>query len=432
MRRIPILLLLWASAALAQPYPARPVKIMAGASPGGGIDIISRLLADKFAERFKQPFVVENRPGASNTLAADFTARAAPDGHTLMVATNTGQAIAPHLIKLGFDAQKDIQPVGLVVVVPNVVVVNTGVPARTIDELLALLKAKPGEYRFASVGVGSTQHIAAELFMRATGTKLIHIPYKGSSQAHIDLLGGQVEMMLDTTSSAMGQIKAGRLRPLAVTTPKRAAELPEVPTLAESGVQGVEMSTWYGLFATGGTPRPIVERLNAELQKALKLPDVQARLAGLGGEPGALRVQQFTEMNTAEYERFGRLIREAAIRIEGQPFEMQASAIRVLGWVDDPDTYPIQPKAHTLEFLREVAHLRPRTNVIAAAARVRHTVAQAIHRFFHERDFFWVNTPIITASDAEGAGELRSEEHTSELQSPCNLVCRLLLEKKKK
>ncbi len=261
MRRIPILLLLWAGAALGQPYPARPVKIMAGASPGGGIDIISRLLADKFAERFKQ--------------------------------------------------------VGLVVVVPNVVVVNTGVPARSIEELLALLKAKPGEYRFASVGVGSTQHIAAELFMRATGTKLIHIPYKGSSQAHIDLLGGQVEMMLDTTSSAMGQIKAGRLRPLAVTTPKRAAELPEVPTLAESGVQGVEMSTWYGLFATGGTPRPIVERLNAELQKALKLPDVQARLAGLGGEPGALSVQQFTEMNTAEYERFGRLIREAAIRIDG-------------------------------------------------------------------------------------------------------------------
>src|SRR6266513_1239267 len=231
MRRIPIFLLLCASAALGQPYPARPVKIMAGASPGGGIDIISRLLADKFAERFKQPFVVENR--------------------------------------------------------------------------------------FASVGVGSTQHIAAELFMRATGTKLIHVPYKGSSQAHIDLLGGQVEMMLDTTSSAMGQIKAGRLRPLAVTTPKRAAELPEVPTLAESGVQGVEMSTWYGLFATGGTPRPIVERLNAELQKALKLPDVQARLAGLGGEPGALSVQQFTEMNTAEYERFGRLIREAAIRIDG-------------------------------------------------------------------------------------------------------------------
>src|SRR2546429_5752323 len=235
MRRTRILRLLWAGAALASPSRARPVKIMAGASPGGGIDIISRVLADKFAERFKQPFVVENRPGASNPLAADFTAGAAPDGHTLMVATNTGQAIAPHLIKLGFDAQKDIQPVGLVVVVPNVVVVNTGVPARSIEELLALLKPRPGEYRFASVGVGSTQHIAAELFIRTTGTKLIHIPYKGTSQAHIDFLAGQVDMCLDTTSPAMGQIKARRRRPLAGTTPNRAAELPEVPTLSASG-----------------------------------------------------------------------------------------------------------------------------------------------------------------------------------------------------
>src|SRR2546429_618105 len=303
MRSIPIVLLLWASAALGQPYPSRPVKIMAGASPGGGIDIISRVLADKFAERFKQPFVVENRPGASNTLAADFTARAAPDGHTLMVATNTGQAIAPHLIKLGFDAQKDIQPVGLVVVVPNVVVVNTGVPARSIEELLALLKAKPGEYRFASVGVGSTQHIAAELFMRATGTTLVHVPYKGSSQAHIDLLGGQVEMMLDTSSSAMGQIKARKLRALAVTTPRRAVELPDVPTLAEAGVNGVEMSTWYGLFTTGGTPRQIVERPHAQLGKTLALADRRARPTRPGGEPRAPRGRAVRGVNRPEYQR---------------------------------------------------------------------------------------------------------------------------------
>src|SRR5258708_16828101 len=259
MRCIAIFRLVGASAPRARRSPARPVKIMAGASPGGGIDITPRLLADKFAERFKQPFVVENRPGASNTLAADFTARAAPDGHTRMVATNTGQAIAPHLIKLGFDAQKDIQPVGLVVVVPNVVVVNTGVPARTLDELLALLKARPNEYRFASVGVGSTQHIAAELFMPATGTKLTHIPYKGSSQAHIDLLGGQVEMMLDTTSSAMGQVKAGRLRPLAGTTPPRAAQLPHLPPPPQTGGPGVQMSTLYGLFLTRRPPRPLVQ-----------------------------------------------------------------------------------------------------------------------------------------------------------------------------
>src|SRR3989454_8199016 len=184
MRSIPILLLLWASAALGQPYPARPVKIMAGASPGGGIDIISRLLADKFAERFKQPFVVENKPGASNTIAADFTAKAAPDGYTLLVATNTGQAIAPHLIKLGFDPLKQLQPVGLVVVVPNVLVVGAVTPINSVKDLVAAAKAKPGDYKYASSGVGSTQHIAGEAFDQAAGIKTTHIPYKGSSQAH--------------------------------------------------------------------------------------------------------------------------------------------------------------------------------------------------------------------------------------------------------
>jgi tripartite-type tricarboxylate transporter receptor subunit TctC len=302
------------AAVIAQPYPGKAVRVMVGASPGGGTDIIARMLADKFAESLKQPFIVENRPGASNTIAADVTAKAAPDGYTLLVATNTAQAIAPHLIKLGFDPLKDVQPVGLIVVVPNVLVVGPSVRARTLQELLAALKSRPGEFRYATAGVGSTQHIAAEAFAKATGTRLVHVPYKGSSQAHVDLIGGQVEMMFDTSSSAMGQIKGGRLRPLAVTTPRRSAELPNVPTLAEAGVQGAEMSTWYGLFTTGGTPRPIVERLHVELQNALKLPDVQGRLAALGGEPGGLSVQQFADMNRAEFERFGRLVREAGIK----------------------------------------------------------------------------------------------------------------------
>jgi len=237
MRRILALLACVASAALAQPYPAKPVRIMVGASAGGGTDIIARLLADKFAESMKQPFIVENRPGASNTIAADVTAKAPPDGHTLLVATNTGQAIAPHLLKLGFDPLKDVQPAGLIVVVPNVLIVGPQVPAANVAELVAL--AKKQALRYASSGVGSTQHIAGEAFARATGTSLVHVPYKGSSQAQVDLLGSQVEMMLDTSSSAMGQIKAGKLRPLAVTTARRAAELPQVPTLAEAGVPGV-------------------------------------------------------------------------------------------------------------------------------------------------------------------------------------------------
>lgn len=310
-----LILSCFVSAAHAQSgaYPVRPVKIMVGASPGGGTDVIARVLADKFADSLKQPFVVENRPGASNTIAADLTARATPDGYTLLTATNTGQAIAPHLLKLNFDPLTGLQPVGLVVVVPNVLIVNQGVPAQNVAELVALMKKRPGELRYASSGVGSTQHIAGEAFSMATGTRSIHVPYKGSSQAHADLLGGSVELMFDTTSSAMPHIKSGRLRPLALTAPKRSAELPDVPTLGELGIRGAEMTTWYGLFVTGGTPRPIVERLHATLNQALAQPDVQARLRGLGGEPGALTIEQFGEMNRAEYERFGKLIREARI-----------------------------------------------------------------------------------------------------------------------
>ena len=300
--------------AFTQGYPQRPVRIMVGASPGGGTDVIARVLAEKFAAELRQPVTVENRPGASNTIAADLTAKAPADGHTLLVATNTGQAIAPHLIKLGYDPLKDLQPVGLIVVVPNVLIVNAAVPAKDVRELIALLKSKPGQLRYASSGVGSTQHIAGEAFSLATGTLAIHVPYKGSSQAHADLIGGSVEMMFDTTSSAMAHIKSGRLRALALTAPRRSPELPDLPTLAELGVSGADMTTWYGMLVTAGTPRPIVERLHALLTRTLKLPDVDARLRGLGGEPGALGIEQFAEMNRAEHARFGALIRDANIK----------------------------------------------------------------------------------------------------------------------
>jgi tripartite-type tricarboxylate transporter receptor subunit TctC len=297
-------------------YPTRPVKIEVGANAGGGTDIIARMLAEKFQESMKQPFVVENKPGASNTIAADVTAKAPADGYTLLVATNTGQAIAPHLIKLGFDPLKNIQPVGLVVVVPNVLVVGSTTPYNSVKDLVAAAKAKPGDIKYASSGVGSTQHIAGEAFDLAAGIKTTHVPYKGSSQAHVDILSGEVQMMFDTTSSAMSQIKAGKFRPLAVTSATRSAELPNVPTIAEAGYPAAEMTTWYGLFVTGGTPKAIVDQLHAELEKALALPDVQARLKGLGGDPGKLTVDQFAKMNRDEYERFGKLIKTANIRVD--------------------------------------------------------------------------------------------------------------------
>lgn len=301
---------------LAQSYPNKPVRIMVGANAGGGTDIIARMLAEKMGEAFKGSFVVDNKPGASNTIAADLTAKAPADGHTLLVATNTGQAIAPHLIKLSFDPIKDLTPVGLIVTVPNVLVVGANVPANNVAELVSLMKAKPNEFKYASSGVGSTQHIAGEGFNLAAGVKSIHVPYRGSSQAHLDIIGGNVQIMFDTTSSAMGQIKAGKFKPLALTTATRSAELPQVPTLAEAGVSGFEMSTWYGMFVTTGTPPEVTQRLQNELAKILKMPDIQTKLKGLGGEPGNITPEQFAQMNRQEFTRFGDLIKKANIKLE--------------------------------------------------------------------------------------------------------------------
>ncbi len=297
-------------------YPTKPVRILVGATAGGGTDILARMLAEKFGAAMKQTFVVENKPGAANTLAADATAKAAPDGYTLLLATNTGQAIAPHMLKLSYDPLKDLQPLGMVVVVPHVLLVGASEPARDVKELVAAMRARPAAYSYASSGVGSTQHIAGEALNLAALTKATHIPYKGSSAAHIDLIGGQVQIMLDTTSSAMAHVKSGKLRALAITAGARSAELPNVPTMAEAGFGDVEMTTWYALYATGGTPVPVVEQLHAELRRALQLPDVQERLKSLAGQAGNLTLQQMTEFNRSEFERYGRLIKAAGIKAE--------------------------------------------------------------------------------------------------------------------
>jgi tripartite-type tricarboxylate transporter receptor subunit TctC len=294
-----LLALVASTGALAQAYPDKPLRIMVGASPGGGTDILARMLADKMAPSLKQSMVVENRPGASNTIAAEI-------------------AVAPHLIKLKFDPLKDLQPIGLVAVVPNVLVVSATSPYRNVKDLLAAMADKPGHFKYASSGIGSTQHIVGEAFALATRTQSVHIPYKGSSQAHIDIIGGDVQMMFDTTSSAMAQIRGGKFRALAITTDKRSAELPDVPTLAEEGIRGVDIQTWYALYVTAGTPRPAVDRLAAELAAVLKQPDVMARIKGLGGEIQPMSIEAFAEMNRSEFERYGKLVRDAQIKVEGQ------------------------------------------------------------------------------------------------------------------
>lgn len=303
--------------AQSQPWPSKPVRIMVGASAGGGTDIIARMLAEKYQAAFGQPFVIENRPGAGNTIAADVAARSTPDGYTLLVATNSAQAIAPHMMKLAFDPIKDLAPVALIVVVPNIVAVAPTVKAGTIRELVAEIKAKgPGEFSCGSSGIGSTQHLACEAFGLATGTRITHIPYKGSAPALTDLIGGQIQLDFDTTSSAMSFIRAGKIKALAVMTPRRSAEMPDVPTLAEAGLDGVEMYTWYGLFVTAGTPKDIQARLYNETMKILAMPDIRQKLLGLGGEPGSMTSEQFAALNRTDYEKFGKLVKEAGIKPE--------------------------------------------------------------------------------------------------------------------
>lgn len=227
--------------ALAQDWPTKPVRLLVGSAPGGGTDAMARAVADRLGPLLKQAVVVENRPGASNTLAADVTAKST-DGHTMVMGVSTAHAIAPHLLKLGYDSNKDLVPVVFVGAVPNVLVVNNALPVDSVQSLVTLAKSQPGQLNYASSGSGSTQHIAAELFKDAAGVFITHIPYRGSGPALIDLVGGQVQLSFDTMPSVIGQIKNGRIKPLAVASAKRNPQLPNVPTLAEAGLKGIEMN----------------------------------------------------------------------------------------------------------------------------------------------------------------------------------------------
>ncbi len=308
-------LALTATAAIAQDWPQRPVKLLVGSAPGGGTDTMARAVADKLGPLLKQTVVVENRPGASNTLAADVTAKST-DGHTLVMGVSTAHAIAPHLLKLSYDNNKDLVPVAFVGAVPNVLVANTALPVANVGELVKLVKGKPGQYNYATSGAGSTQHIAAELFKDATGTFITHIPYRGSSPALIDLIAGQVQISFDTMPSVMGHIKSGKIKPLAVAAAKRNPQLPDVPTMEEAGVKGVEMSAWYGVYAPASTPKAVIDKLNAEINKVIAMPETQARLSAIGADLTPMSQAQFQAFHNAENQRYGELIRKKNIKLD--------------------------------------------------------------------------------------------------------------------
>ena len=273
---------LCAGTANAQNYPTRPVTLIVPFAAGGPTDIVARIIGENMSKTLGQQIVVENVAGAGGTTGITRGAQARPDGYTLMMGHMGTHGAAPALYpNLRYDPTKDFEPVGLAAGTPILIVAKKDLPPKTLAEFVAAMKARPDGYNYGSSGVGSTQHVAGEALNLAAGTQAKHVPYKGSSAAHIDLIGGQVQFMIDTTSSAMGQIKAGKLRPLAVTTATRSSQLPDVPTMQEAGYPSVGITTWYGLYATGGTPKAVIDKLHAELQRALKLPDVQERLRGL-------------------------------------------------------------------------------------------------------------------------------------------------------
>jgi tripartite-type tricarboxylate transporter receptor subunit TctC len=301
--------------AAAQTYPTRPIKIIVPATTGGAIDVIARVLADKMTASLGQPVVVENKPGASNNLGTDFVAKSAPDGYTLVIVASS-HATNKHLFKnLGWDPVKDFEPIVYTHVVPLLLTVHPSVPAKTVPELIAWIKANPEKAVCAHSGNGSSLHMAAELFMSMSNTKLQLVPYKGSSAAHPDLLAGRTMMIFDTITAIAPHVKAGSLRGIAVTTTKRSGSFPEIPTIAES-LPGYDAATWGGLLAPAGTPKEIVAKLNAAANAALKMDDVRAKLQGAGIEIQGGTPEDFGNVIRTEVEKWGRIVKAAGIKAD--------------------------------------------------------------------------------------------------------------------
>ena len=301
----------------AQAYPAKPVRLLVGFAPGGGTDIIARLLAQKLSISLGQQFVVENKAGATGMIAAKQVATAPADGYTLLMGHVNSQAIAPALMdKPLYDTVKDFAPVTYIGYVPNVLVVNAALPVKSVAELIALAKARPKGLSFASPGVGSTNHLAGEMLKLDSGAPLVHVPYKGSGPAIVDLLGGQVDMNFDAMSSVTQYLKANRMRALAVTTPQRDPDLPEVPTMAELGFKTFAITNWYGIVAPAGTPAAIVEKLHAELAKIVQLPDVARQLAELGVRREQMSPEQFAQFIRGEDAKYREIARRTGVHME--------------------------------------------------------------------------------------------------------------------
>jgi tripartite-type tricarboxylate transporter receptor subunit TctC len=297
-----------------QQYPVKPIRIIVGAAPGGGTDFVSRLLAPALAEGLGQQIIVENRPGAGSMLGYEYGVKSAPDGYTLTMITPS-YAINPSLYPIKFDPINDFTPIIQVARGPFILVVHPSLPARTTRELIALAKAKPGAINFGSSGQGAIVHLTTELFLYMARIKMTHVPYKGGGPALIDLIAGHISMVFATPQAGLQHVKAGRLRALAVTTPERIATEPEIPTVAESGVPGYEVTNWHGLIGPKGLPRPVVERLHGEMMKVIKLKEMSDRLHAVGVSAVGSTPEQFLEKIRKEIEQWRKVVAQAGVRI---------------------------------------------------------------------------------------------------------------------
>ena len=300
----------------AQAFPTKPMTIVVPASPGGAIDLAARLIGQKLTDAWGQPVVIDNKTGATGIIGTDFVAKSPPDGHTLALVASS-HAINPSMVKkLPFDTLKSFEPVVQTHVVPLMLVVSNSLPVKNVMELKAYGLANPGKLSFASSGSGGAPHFSGELFKSMSGIDMVHIPYKGSTLAHPDVISGRVSMMFDTVAAINVQVKAGAVRALAVTTAKRASVAPNVPTMIEAGMPGYETSTWGGLLAPAGTPKAVVAKLNAEVNRILAMPDVRQRLVDAGIEPGGGTPQQFTDFIGTEMVKWAKVAKDAGIAPE--------------------------------------------------------------------------------------------------------------------
>jgi tripartite-type tricarboxylate transporter receptor subunit TctC len=302
--------------AAAQTWPSKPIRYVVPFPPAGATDITARIMADKISRPLGQPVVVENRAGVAGNVGTALVAKSAPDGYTILQLTVAQSISATLYAKLDYDLERDLIPAAMVALVPNVMIVHPSVPAKSVAEFVALAKASPGKFNFASSGSGTSIHMSAEMFKMLTGVNIVHIPYKGSGPALADMIGGQVDVMFDNLTSSIGHIRSGKLRALAITSATRYPELPDLPTMQEAGVPGYEATAWFGIVAPKGTPRNVITRINGEVNKALAQDDVKQKLAQQGALARAWTPEQFGDFIHNEIVKWGKVVKASGAKIE--------------------------------------------------------------------------------------------------------------------